>query len=265
MKRSPTRLDYCQYLPVTPVNHRLTNFTDHKENMSHDAINRLLLRDQLTLQLIWDNVRAQVVMSEQGYLLFNDTIIDKSHAHKIELVRRQYNSNAHGIIKGIGVVSCIYANPDTEQHWVLDYWIFDPDSDGKSKLDHVRDMLEHSLAHKQLLFRIVLMDSWYAIREMMLHVKSLKKMYYCPLKSNRLVDDSGSRYGYCCMDMLEWDEQASERGKIVKVWGFPAVYRLKLFRVVVSTQRKEWVVTNDLTQDSSQAARKVCSSRWKIE
>ena len=36
MKRSPTRLDYCQYLLLTPVNHTLTNFADHKENMSHD-------------------------------------------------------------------------------------------------------------------------------------------------------------------------------------------------------------------------------------
>lgn len=83
MKRSPNRLDYCQYLLVTPVNHTLTNFADHKEKMSHDAINRLLLRDQLTPQLIWDNLRSQVVMSVGGYLLFDDTVIDKSHAHRM--------------------------------------------------------------------------------------------------------------------------------------------------------------------------------------
>ncbi|MBR7780442.1 transposase, partial [Undibacterium sp. BYS50W] len=171
MKRSPTRLKYCQYLLVTPVSHTLTNFADHTENMSHDAINRMLLREHLTPQLVWDNVGAQVEMSARGYLLFDDTIIDKSYAHKIELVRLQYSGNAHWMIKGIGVVTCVYVNPDTEQHWVVDYRIFDPDGDGKSKLDHVREMLEHSLTHKQLLFRTVLMDSWYATKEMMLHIE----------------------------------------------------------------------------------------------
>ena len=265
MKRQPTRLDYCQYLLVTPVNHTLTNFADHTETMSHDAINRMLLREHLTPQLVWDNVGSQVVMNSSGYLLFDDTIIDKSHGHKIELVRRQYSGNAHGIIKGIGVVTCVYVNPDTEQHWVVDYRIFDPDGDGKSKLDHVREMLEHSLTHKKLSFRTVLMDSWYATREMMLYIESHEKIYYCPLKSNRLVDDSGTRYGYCCVDTLAWDEKTLEKGKIVKVRGFPAEHRLKLFRIAVSTHRTEWIVTNDLTQDSSQASRKVCSLRWKIE
>ena len=73
------------------------------------------------------------------------------------------------------------------------------------------------------------MDAWYAPREMMLYMESLKKSYYCPLKSDRLVDDSGTRSGYRCVDRLEWDEETLEKGKIVKVRGFPAEHRLKLF------------------------------------
>ena len=38
-------------------------------------------------------------------------------------------------------VSCIYMNPETEQFWVIDYRIFDPERDGKSKIEHVKDML----------------------------------------------------------------------------------------------------------------------------
>jgi hypothetical protein len=38
---------------------------------------------------------------------FDDTIIDKDFSHKIELVRRQYSGNAHGLIKGIGMVNCV--------------------------------------------------------------------------------------------------------------------------------------------------------------
>lgn len=36
-------------------------------------------------------------------------------------------------------------------------------------------------------------------------------------------------------------------------------------RVIVSTQRMEFVVANDPTQDSAEATREVCGFRWKIE
>ncbi len=38
------------------------------------------------------------------------------------------------------------------------------------------------------------MDSWYATKEIMLTIEKYGKIYYCPLKDNRQVDDSsGSR------------------------------------------------------------------------
>jgi hypothetical protein len=50
-------------------------------------------------------------------------------------------------------------NPETECFWVIDYRIFDPDTDGKSKLDHVREMLG-SAEHREVPFEAVLMDTW---------------------------------------------------------------------------------------------------------
>lgn len=47
--------------------------------------------------------------------------------------------------------------PRASSFWVLDYRIFDPNTDGKSKLDHVREMLV-SVKHRQLPFARVLMD-----------------------------------------------------------------------------------------------------------
>ncbi len=35
------------------------------------------------------------------------------------------------------------------------------------------------------------MDSWYATQKLMALIENLGKIYYCPLKSNRLVDDTG--------------------------------------------------------------------------
>ena len=66
--------------------------------------------------------------------------------------------------------------------WVIDYRIYDPDGDGKTKLDHVADMLRNLVYSKQLPFVRLLMDSWYAAQKLMVLIEQLGKIYYCPLK-----------------------------------------------------------------------------------
>ena len=160
-----TRLDYCQYLLVSQINYTLTNFAEHSEQFSHDAANRYLAGDQVRPHLVWENVQSQVVQTSTGCLVFDDTVVDKDFSHKIELVRRQYSGNAHGVIKGVGVVTCVYVNPELDQFWIIDYRIYDPAGDGKTKLDHVHDMLLNVVYHKQLAFHRVLMDTWYATKD----------------------------------------------------------------------------------------------------
>ncbi len=265
MNEPVTRLDYCQYLLVSQINYTLTNFADHCEKFSHDAINRYLRSEQLTPRLVWDNVRGQLVLTSRGYLIFDDTVLDKTSSFAIELVRRQYSGNARAVIKGIGVVTCVYVNPKTDQFWLIDYRIYDPAGDGKSKIDHVRDMLTNVVYHKQLPFRAVLMDTWYATKDLMLYIESLRKLYYCPLKDNRQVDDSHGARPYTRVDGLSWNEAELAHGKRIKIKGFPKDHKVHLFRVVVSTHRTDYVVTNDRTQDSLEATQEVCGFRWKIE
>ena len=135
--------------------------------------------------MVWENVQPHLVQTEQGYVIFDDTVL--GYARNIALARVQYSGNAKGVINGIGVVTCVY-NPDLDRFWVIDYRIYDLQTDGKTKLDHVKEMLSHSVYHKRLLFSTVLMDSWYAAKDLMLYIEQLDKHYYCPLKSNRQVD-----------------------------------------------------------------------------
>ena len=130
MKKPVTRLDYCQYLLVSQINYTLTNFANHSQEFSHDAINRYLGSERMTARLVWDNVEGQIIRTSQGYIVFDDTVLDKNYSFAIELVRRQYSGNAHGVIKGIGVVTCIYLNPEVDQFWLIDYRLYDPDGDG---------------------------------------------------------------------------------------------------------------------------------------
>ena len=136
-----------------------------------------MAEDKISPRLVWENVKGQVVIPPEGYVAFDDTVLDHNSSYKMAVVRRQYSGNAHGVIKGIGVVSCVYINPELDQFWIIDYRIYNPDSDGKTKLDHVREMLDNVVYAKQLPFRGVLMDSWYAERKLMLHIEDLHKVY----------------------------------------------------------------------------------------
>lgn len=198
-------------------------------------------------------------------MVFDDTVLDKQHLFAIELVRRQYSGNAHGVIQGIGVVTYVYINPELDQFWLIDYCSYDPDGDEKTKLDPVCDMLRHTGYHKQLPFQAVLMDTWYATKDLIVLIESLEKVYYCLIKDNRQVDDSGGQTSYQRVDTLAWDPTELKQGKLIKLKGFPKDHKVQCFRVVVSTHRTDFVVTNDLTQDSAQATQQVCHFRWKIE
>lgn len=260
-----TRLGYCQYLLVSQINYTLTNYAEHTEKFTHDMANRYLAGDEIRPRMVWENVKEQVITTPYGFLVFDDTVIDKNFASQIELVRRQYSGNAHGVIKGIGVVTCVYVNPKIDQFWIIDYRIYDPEGDGKTKLDHMQEMLMNCVYQKELEFWAVLMDSWYATKDIMLRIEKLGKIYYCPLKDNRQVDDSGGAQPYQRVDSLNWTETEQQQGKVVKIKGFPAEHKVKLFRVVLSTQRTDYIVTNEMAQNNVKVVQDVCGFRWKVE
>jgi hypothetical protein len=258
-------MDYCQYLLSSQTNYTITNFADHVDGLSDDSIRRYLINAKLSPSLVWEHSKKEIIISTKGYLLFDDTILDKSYSNNIEGVRNQYSGNAKEVIKGIGVVTCVYVNDEENKFCLIDYRIFNPDKDGLTKIDHVKEMLDKAHYQKKLPFTTVLMDSWYATISIIRQIETMDKHYYCPLKSNRLVDDSGSLRPYSRIDSLNWSEEDLVRGKVIKIHKFPKDHKVKLFRVTVSSNRTDYVITNNMAQDSLNALQKEYGIRWKIE
>ena len=175
-----SRLDYCQYLLSSQINYTLTNYAKHVHNVAHDTVNRFLSNEKLTPKLIWEHVKNKINFSKNGFIVFDDTILDKNFSKSIESVRWQYSGNAHKIIRGIGLVNCIYINPETNEYWSIDYRIFDPEKDGENKIEHVKDMINNAMYSENLLFKTVLMDSWYATNKLMLFISDLGKNFFLP-------------------------------------------------------------------------------------
>jgi len=260
-----TKLDYCQYLLSSQINYTITNFAQHIDTFSHDTINRYLKEDKIVPSFLWEGVKDKVIFSSEGYLIFDDTVLDKSYSSKIEGTRRQWSGNEHRIIQGIGVVNCLYYNPEVEKFWIIDYRIFDPERDGKTKLDHVEEMIKAAFYAKAVNFKTVLMDTWYATKKLLLLIEGLGKIYYCPIKANRLVDDSLAKRPYQAVSELKWTFEELQKGKRIKINKFPKEHHVKLFRVPISSNRTDYVVTNDRLQNSIKATQKVSGFRWKVE
>ncbi len=265
MQAPVTRLDYCQYLLVSQSNDTLTNFADHCEQCSHDALNRSRRGERMTPRVVWDNVRGHLVPTPRGYVVFDDTVLAKDCSCAIALVRHPYSGNAKAVIKGIGVGTGVSVHPDTDQFWLIAYRMYDPDGDGQSKLDHVRALLTHSVYQTALPFQAVLMDTWSATTELLLWMEMFKKFSSCPLKDHRQVDDSGDRHAYRRVDALDGSPDALEHGKRIKIKGLPTDHKGQLFRVEVSTHRTDSVVTNELAQHATEATQEACGFRGKIE
>ncbi len=259
------RLDYCQFLISSQINYTQTYLADYSESYSHDSMNRFLRLDTLTPKTVWENVREDVVWSKQGYVLFDDVVLDKRHSRQSRLVRRQWSGNEKRVIYGIGVVSCVYVNPEADRFWMIDFRVYDPEGDEQSKIEHMLEMLDNVLHSKKLSFKTVLIDSWYASMQVIKHIESLDKIYYCPIKTNRHVDDSDGKRKHQRVDKLQWTDEEQMEGKTVHLKKMPKGHRMKLFRLALSTERTDYIITNDMTQDDSDVVKHHCGIRWKIE
>lgn len=249
---------YGQFLLSSQINYTCTYLADHFDALTHDNVQYFLSHARIRPRDLWQSVRHQLKAGSEGYIIFDDTVLSKIHSRKIELVRSQWSGNAHGIIQGIGVVNCVYFNPVTSQYWLPDYRIFAPQSDGKTKIDHVMDMLV-VLKSRGVAYGCVLMDTWYAVTGIMKYVISEGKIFYCPLKKNRKVDDgsrdaNNEKQKYRQIQDLEWSAGELTGGKTVKVHKMPMDTKFKLFRVVLTTERTDYIATNDIAQSSAQAA-----------
>ena len=154
------QIDYCQFLLVSQTNYTQTYFADHSQEWSHDQINCYLGGEQITPRQVWENVRHDIILSENGSIDFDDTVADNGHSFQIEPVSRQWSGNAKAVITGIRIVTCVYVNPEEDAIWVLDYRIYDPERDGKTKIEHVLEKLGNCHYQKKLPFGTVLMDTW---------------------------------------------------------------------------------------------------------
>lgn len=256
-----TKRQYVEYLISTPINYTCTNLAEHLEGVSHDAVSDYLQRDKQTARHLWELVEGLIDDSPEACLIIDDSVQNKAYSQAIELVKRQYSGAVGGLVRGIGVVNLVHTNG--QEHYPIDFRVYAKETDGKTKNDHFQEMLNRAVHDKQIKAKTVLFDSWYGSWQNLKLAQRLGLTFYTTLKSNRLVS-LNKESGYSHLDDIEWSDQQLKNGIIVKLKKVP--FKVKLFKVVATNGDIDWVITNDLDENTTTpVAQEANDLRWSVE
>lgn len=255
--------DYVEYLLSTPFNYTCTNLAEHKDAVSHDVVSDFLRRERFPPNQLWEIVSPHLQDSETSVIIADDSVQDKRYSNFIELVKRQYSGNEHGLVKGIGLVNLVHSSGNDGDFFPIDYRVYSPETDRKTKNDHFREMFTRLLTHKRLKARTILFDSWYASVENLKLIHRSGWTFFTTLKSNRQVSVSRD-IGYQHLQELVFDGDALVEGIPVKLKQMP--FMVKLFKIAAPDGGIDWVITNDLGHSVNLFVAELKNdNRWQIE
>jgi len=258
-----TKNQYIEYLLSTTINYTCSNLAEHLEKVSHDSVTDFLQNQKFTPKELWELVKNRIDDSEEGFLLVDDSVQNKEYSHSIETVKLQYSGNEHGLVKGIGLVNLVHTNGSLGDFYPVNYRLYDPDADGKSKNDHFQEMFTQAVEKQGIKARNIAFDSWYASVENLKMIHRSGWTFYTNLKSNRKVSIT-KEVGYQHLEELEWSAEERISGKMVRLKEVP--FWLKLFKLVATNGDIEWVITNKLADDFTRLrAIQATQVRWQVE
>ena len=139
--------------------------------------------------------------SPEAFLLMDDSVQDKCYSRFIDLAKRQYSGNAHGMVTGIGLVNLVHSSGGAGDFLPLDYRIYAANHDEQTKNDHFLVMFDKVVAEGNLLACTILFDSWYAGSTNLKRIHRAGWTFFTTLKSNRLVSLT-KESGYQGLDTL---------------------------------------------------------------
>lgn len=258
-----TQSKYIDYLLNTPRNYTCTNLAAHLPDVSHDQVNRFLRDNQFSSNQLRQLVMPLLPDSPEAFLVVDDSVQDKRYSKFIEVAKRQYSGNVHGMVTGIGLVNLVHSSGEAGDFMPLDFRLYAPDQDTKTKNDHFLDLFQQVVAEDKVLARTILFDSWYAGSTNLKQIHRAGWTFFTTLKSNRLVSLS-KETGYQKLDLLDPPAQGWSKGVEVRLQEVP--FGVKLFKLVATNGDIEWVITNHLAAHlTREMVIDAVQVRWQVE
>jgi len=258
-----TKQQYVEYLICAIGNYTGSNLAEHLDDVSHDVITDYLSNERHTARGLWELVEGLIKDNPEAFMLVDDSVHDKRYSRFIELVKLQYSGAEHGLVRGIGVVNLVHSAGVKQDFYPIDYRVYAPDQDGKTKNDHFADMVINAVFAKKIKAKRILFDSWYASAANLKLVHRLGLVFFTTLKSNRMVSLS-KESGWIHLNDIEWSTERLQNGVPVKLK--EVSFKVQLFKVVATDGDIDWVITNSPDETlTTQVAQDTNDVRWQIE
>ncbi len=246
--------------------------------VSHDQVTRFLSQKDLTSKELWKVIKktAREIESEEGVLIFDDTIQEKPHSKENDLICWHYDHTVGRSVKGINLLNCLYYANEVSLPVAFELVkkpikfcdIKTKKEKRKStitKNEQLRDMLT-VCCKNQLKWRYVLADSWFSSAENMQTIHhTLEKYFILALKSNRLValtKEDKAKGHFTRIDTIQWSERPVQGW--VKGLTFPVLFHRQLFTNKDGSTGTLYLISNDINA-SKDTLETIYQKRWKVE
>ena len=198
----------------------LSNILD--DAVSHDQVTRFLSQQDLTSKERWKVIKktAREIESDDGILIFDDTVQEKRHSKENDLICWHYDHTVNRSVKGINLLNGLYYSNEVSLPVAFEL-VKKPIRfcDIKTKTEkrkstitknqQLRDMLK-VCCKNHLKWRYALADSWFSSAENMQYIHyTLKKYFIFALKSNRLIaltKEDKAKGRFTRIDRITWSE-----------------------------------------------------------
>lgn len=215
---------YTDYLNVTFGYATATGLSRLLDGeVSHDQLTRFLANEEFTSKELWKQVKLMVrqVESDDGVLIFDDTIQEKPWMDENDLIAWHYDHCKGRNLKGINLLNCLYHVNGVSIPVAFElirkpvrYCDLKTRQEKRcsevTKNELMRAMVDIGMKN-QVKFSHVLFDSWFSSVDNMKHIKlNHSKDFIGALKSNRLValtEEDRAQGCFIRIDQIQWPEQ----------------------------------------------------------
>lgn len=292
MKR-PELMDlYTDFLTSSPNIASSLLFSEVLNNqISHDAITRMLAQNELSQKEYWRSIKKTVrrIETEQGVISIDDFIEHKPHSSMNEIIAYHFDHATRKSVRGINIVSFTYVNRQIEPKVKLPiaFEIVRKDKEitktvkdkktGKfvektsrvasvSKNELLRSRLKVLTHQNNVSYRYVTFDTWYSSAEnMQFIVEDLKKHFVAAIKDNRqiCVLEGDTPQQWLSVSKAEIEPDRAYKIKLKKV-PFDLILIKKVYKNLNGTVGVQYLVSSD-TELDAELGSTIYKDRWSSE
>lgn len=251
---------YTLFLMAEPKYVSCERLSEILEDVSHDSVNRFLLRERYSPKDLFEEVASKVNLIG-GILSIDDSVEDKPYRDpkKSEFVDYFWSGKHKRSVKGINLITLYYTDPD-KKSYPINFRLYDK-REGKTKNDYFREMVKEVIEWG-IVPSYITGDSWYSSLENLKFIRNEKVSFLFGIANNRQVSIEKGKA------LPVKDLEISEAGLVVylKSFGWVKVFCQQFKNepryYIVYHQNLEIEMLNQITRNDFKSLH---DSHWQIE